>query len=1400
MTESRRSQAQDMEAQQCFAVVRGDDSSASSAASSDDDGADPFGVDALMAELEAPIEASTPRAEALLKSSPEVQESAAPPDAAGEHLFEFECPEGVTPGQLLQVTSPSGKEIELYVPEGVAPGDLIQVADLDTPEEEEEEGNAKDVVDLEQVLVEEGLEDDESSDNDDDEGMGLVEELMASLESSQHKYSAEVDASAATALGNLQTLVSGDAPAAEDKTDQSPEVQQEEEASALRAAPTIPALKLDAKLPTKLKEPEPEPDALLDAQFQVFRLKQQEDHLEAQKLEALALEFERFHGERAVAHEVAAVRPVRKKVKGRVVVRQAIAQTPQASTSPEEAVAAVDADEGDGSVAVDALFGNRTQKQEAGEEGEDEETEEESGCDDDDDGDDGEYEEDDEMESVTAWSIASSGSTAGSWVQPPSLKMLGLEDFGSASAVARNGKEMCDICNPPSGNSAILRHRAPRFCDVHRLPTPRSPTTVVAAAKQPKDASGKASQRSPGASGGDSSVIVPKASTPAEWAAVHLDQHRAKLKVKVNVKTKKLSTLAAPKDRDMALRVSEKVETREGLKPGLSTRSQYPELPKVTSGTPQRPAQSPKRARRRTPPTARRPKAKVKAVRMPKPVPEAAAFEVTPETEAGSQLDPEAPTTEEVPAPEAPPTPTLKKKTVKKKRKKKKKQSASNATADRLMQCGKDRDERREAAKQKIEAERAEAEMVPQSPKLNPKSIQIAGTGKRTKKQLVHSLHAWEETKTAALAVKRQREREERTKEEDEFRERKLEISEKASSIDRTFQHLLDATEASESLAKRKALVEKRKVLLAAKKAVGGAREMSFQDISDRVDTTRYMSPERQYERNGGSGGSSVRSRRKPVSSPKKSPRKPRKKGVVIVEPQELEPEPELEPEAFLWEAMDRMCGGITSKRQAREAFRKFDKDSSGELDARGLKTALRHMTLGLNDQQIEVVMAYLDKDGDGSISIHEFMGIIFGRKLEMVTTKLQVQAYSNGGVDLAMLFRHYDQDNTGELEFDEFRKLVRKDVGRKANEVTDEELREMFDHVDADGGGTIGLVEFKHLLQKRSDDGAGRFEAAPGQVFNKILEYADEHLANVMHLFRQFDADSSGGLERKEFKLAMKELGMKLTASEMQQVMNEMGRDGDGFIDTKELSDRMRLAKKDRRTHDSPKARKTRKELARQTEDESWSKGQEEGEEDVVAVDSTPLQQTLEALTGMDAEPLEVGGTTMVDQIDDALVPNCDDLELVQTLLGKIQASDFRHVSVASLEMKRGVLEEKQVWAAELEEAEEEAARTTAESAAKAARAAAEAEAARVAAEDGEMVAAEEQERLAAAERSAAEPARVAAEEEAVERERIAAEEAAGQDRIGAAETEAAEQERVAAETAQLEAIIDSRGGTGAR
>lgn len=67
------------------------------------------------------------------------------------------------------------------------------------------------------------------------------------------------------------------------------------------------------------------------------------------------------------------------------------------------------------------------------------------------------------------------------------------------------------------------------------------------------------------------------------------------------------------------------------------------------------------------------------------------------------------------------------------------------------------------------------------------------------------------------------------------------------------------------------------------------------------------------------------------------------------------------------------------------------------------------------------------------------------------------------------------------------------------------------------------------------------RFESAPGQVFEKILEHADSKKMSLMNLFHRFDADDSGGLERGEFQLAMKAIQIKLREEELQQIMDEM-------------------------------------------------------------------------------------------------------------------------------------------------------------------------------------------------------------------------------------------------------------------
>ena len=89
---------------------------------------------------------------------------------------------------------------------------------------------------------------------------------------------------------------------------------------------------------------------------------------------------------------------------------------------------------------------------------------------------------------------------------------------------------------------------------------------------------------------------------------------------------------------------------------------------------------------------------------------------------------------------------------------------------------------------------------------------------------------------------------------------------------------------------------------------------------------------------------------------------------------------------------------------------------------------------------------------------------------LHRLRQKWKAASYQNGRMDIQRLFKYYDRDNSGELDFDEFRVAARKDAKLTKQEVSDAALRKLFDRVDTDKGGTIGLDEFQELLE--GDDG----------------------------------------------------------------------------------------------------------------------------------------------------------------------------------------------------------------------------------------------------------------------------------------------------------------------------------------
>ena len=147
----------------------------------------------------------------------------------------------------------------------------------------------------------------------------------------------------------------------------------------------------------------------------------------------------------------------------------------------------------------------------------------------------------------------------------------------------------------------------------------------------------------------------------------------------------------------------------------------------------------------------------------------------------------------------------------------------------------------------------------------------------------------------------------------------------------------------------------------------------------------------------------------------------------------------------------------VHSRQDALNRFRKMDRNKDGKMDAKELQTALhRLINIQVDLPRIRLVLQAMDVDGDGKVSEGDFL---YGHKiarLSLVRHHFRAASYRGGRQDWDKLFRRYDRDNSGIIDFQEFRRAVRRDAKLTAEKVSDEELTELFEFIDQTRTGAI--------------------------------------------------------------------------------------------------------------------------------------------------------------------------------------------------------------------------------------------------------------------------------------------------------------------------------------------------------
>ncbi|EYU22604.1 hypothetical protein ABFS83_05G028500 [Erythranthe nasuta] len=147
--------------------------------------------------------------------------------------------------------------------------------------------------------------------------------------------------------------------------------------------------------------------------------------------------------------------------------------------------------------------------------------------------------------------------------------------------------------------------------------------------------------------------------------------------------------------------------------------------------------------------------------------------------------------------------------------------------------------------------------------------------------------------------------------------------------------------------------------------------------------------------------------------------------------------------------------------KQLKDIFKRFDMDHDGSLTQLELAALLRSLGLKPNGDQIHVLLANMDANGNGSIEFDELV--------EAILPDMNEQVLINQD-QMMEVFRSFDRDGNGYITAAE----LAGSMAKMGHPLTYRELSEMMREADTNGDGVISFNEFANILGKSAVDYLG--------------------------------------------------------------------------------------------------------------------------------------------------------------------------------------------------------------------------------------------------------------------------------------------------------------------------------------
>merc|ERR1719204_2705515 len=263
-------------------------------------------------------------------------------------------------------------------------------------------------------------------------------------------------------------------------------------------------------------------------------------------------------------------------------------------------------------------------------------------------------------------------------------------------------------------------------------------------------------------------------------------------------------------------------------------------------------------------------------------------------------------------------------------------------------------------------------------------------------------------------------------------------------------------------------------------------------------------------------------------------------------------------------QTVNKLSSQFKTVADIKAAFKRLDANGDGQICRDELRSGMK-----LGDADLDVVFALGDLDGDGEISLGEFIRVMSPltatalarfrntfTAIEDVVSAFRIIDSNNGGalskveleagmnsfgkkftqLEIDSVFSLADVNSDGEINYDEL-------VAGLGGDYTANEIDAIFAMGDTDQDGQISFLEFSKIMLPSCQEALNKF----WKCFRSV--------SSVRDAFKKFDIDGDGQISRQEVMQGSSSAGLRLSSEEVDTLFILGDKDGNGQIDFSEFA-----------------------------------------------------------------------------------------------------------------------------------------------------------------------------------------------------------------------------------------------------